>query len=132
MVETNFFHLLILVVALLLPLLITDRYYSQFITMSCLFAIGALSLNLILGYTGQASLAHGGFFGIGAYATTILTLNYSGIFGWPCRTAAFLTAFIGLLGGHPGTSTPVDHILPSQRCVWEKLSTCGRRKFGWN
>jgi branched-chain amino acid transport system permease protein len=35
----------------------------------------ALSLNLLLGYTGQLSLGHAAFFGIGAYATALLTVK---------------------------------------------------------
>jgi branched-chain amino acid transport system permease protein len=65
--KEKWFYLLILIVALLVPLFVPNRYFFQIIMMSCLFAIGALSFNLILGYTGQASLAHGAFFGIGAY-----------------------------------------------------------------
>ena len=64
--KEKWFYLLILIVALLVPLFVPNRYFFQIIMMSCLFAIGALSFNLILGYTGQASLAHGAFFGIGA------------------------------------------------------------------
>ncbi|MFO7568686.1 MAG: hypothetical protein R6W75_02725, partial [Smithellaceae bacterium] len=71
--KENWFYILIVVIALLVPLLVTNRYYAQIITMSLLFAIGALSLNLIMGFTGQASLAHGGFFAIGAYGVAILT-----------------------------------------------------------
>src|SRR5207244_3489937 len=39
------------------------------------FAVLALSLNLLLGYTGQLSLGHAAFFGIGAYATALLTVK---------------------------------------------------------
>ena len=41
--------------------------------MAGIFAILALSLNLLLGYTGQLSLGHAAFFGIGAYASALLT-----------------------------------------------------------
>ena len=39
--KTNWFYLVVLVIALALPLVITNWYYSQVITMSLLFAIGA-------------------------------------------------------------------------------------------
>jgi ABC-type branched-subunit amino acid transport system permease subunit len=35
-----------------------------------------MSLNLLLGYTGQLSLGHGAFFGIGAYASALTTLGF--------------------------------------------------------
>src|SRR5262245_54193448 len=38
----------------------------------CIYAILALSLNLIVGYTGLVSVTHAAFFGIGAYVTAIL------------------------------------------------------------
>lgn len=35
---------------------------------ACIYAIVAISLNILIGYTGQLSLGHNGFFGIGAFA----------------------------------------------------------------
>jgi branched-chain amino acid transport system permease protein len=43
--------------------------------MAGIFAVLALSLNLLLGYTGQLSLGHAAFFGIGAYATALLPVK---------------------------------------------------------
>ncbi len=42
-------------------------------TVFCIWAILAVSLNLVVGYTGLLSVAHIGFFGIGAYTVAILT-----------------------------------------------------------
>src|SRR5882757_1391614 len=38
--------------------------------------IAAISLNLLLGYTGQLSLGHVAFFGIGAYTSALLSLGF--------------------------------------------------------
>jgi len=103
--KTNWFYVAVLVAALVLPLVITNRYYSQVITMSLLFAIGALSLNLILGFTGQASLAHGGFFAIGAYGVAILTYTLGWNFWLALPAAALLSGVIGLLVGLPALRT---------------------------
>ena len=43
--------------------------------MAGIFTILALSLNLLLGYTGQLSLGHAAFFGIGAYTSALLALK---------------------------------------------------------
>jgi branched-chain amino acid transport system permease protein len=53
----------------------------------------AMSLNLLLGYTGQISIGHSAFYGIGAYTTGILVSRY----GWgPFQTlaVAFVVAFV--------------------------------------
>ncbi|MBP7342652.1 MAG: branched-chain amino acid ABC transporter permease [Deltaproteobacteria bacterium] len=103
--KANWFYLVVLVVALVLPLIVTNRYYGQVITMSLLFAIGALSLNLILGFTGQASLAHGGFFAIGAYGVAIFTYTLGWNFWIALPVSALLSGFIGLLVGMPALRT---------------------------
>ena len=49
------------------------NYYLQILTVIMINSILAVSLNLITGYTGQLSLGHATFMGIGAYAATLLT-----------------------------------------------------------
>ena len=44
-------------------------------TVFAIWAILAVSLNLVVGFTGLLSVGHIGFFGVGAYATAILTSN---------------------------------------------------------
>ena len=41
-----------------------------------IFIIGAMSLNLLLGFTGQLSLGHIAFFGIGAYVSALTSLGF--------------------------------------------------------
>jgi branched-chain amino acid transport system permease protein len=55
-----------------------SAYHLHVLIMAGIFAILALSLNLLLGYTGLLSLGHAAFFGIGAYATALLTLRLDG------------------------------------------------------
>ncbi|KAF0156349.1 MAG: branched-chain amino acid transport system permease protein [Syntrophaceae bacterium] len=117
--KANWFYLMVLVIALVIPFVITNRYYSQVITMSCLFAIGALSLNLIMGYTGQASLAHGGFFAIGAYGVAILTQTLGWNFWLALPAAALLSAFIGFLVGMPALRTRGSYFAITTLCLGE-------------
>jgi branched-chain amino acid transport system permease protein len=63
--------------------------------MAGIFAILALSLNLLLGYTGQLSLGHAAFFGIGAYTSALLTLKLDWSFWLALPSAA---AAAGLAG----------------------------------
>jgi branched-chain amino acid transport system permease protein len=67
--------LLGLVVALTAPAWVWNPYHLHTLIMAGIFAVLALSLNLLLGYTGQLSLGHAAFFGIGAYATGLLTVK---------------------------------------------------------
>ncbi|MBI4242352.1 MAG: branched-chain amino acid ABC transporter permease, partial [Candidatus Rokubacteria bacterium] len=71
------------------PLWVWNPYYVHILIMAGIFAILALSLNLLLGYTGQLSLGHAAFFGIGAYTSALLTLRLE----WPVW-AGFLAAVI--------------------------------------
>lgn len=78
--------------------LITENtYYLQIMTFIGINTLLALGLNMLMGYTGQVSLGHAAFYGIGAYTTAILSGTY-GITPWlalVCAVAAaVLIAFI--------------------------------------
>lgn len=59
-----------------LPLWMHDQYILYVLTSTGIFIIAAMSLNLLLGYTGQLSLGHVAFFGIGAYTSALLSLGF--------------------------------------------------------
>jgi len=64
----------------LLPFVFPDNYYVTVVGVSAgLHIMLAVSLNLLMGYAGQISLGHAAFFGMGAYASAVLTTAY----GWP-------------------------------------------------
>ncbi len=108
-------YALLLVLAVALPFLITSRYHFQIVIMGVLFSITTLSLNLILGYTGQASLAHAGFFGIGAYSVALMTK--SGVSFWMALPlSALLAALIGFLIGLPTLRTRGSYFAISTMC----------------
>lgn len=58
-----------------------------------IYVIVALSLNLIVGYTGLLSMAHAGFYAVGGYAYAILSLK----FGWGFVPAAAMGASLSAL-----------------------------------
>jgi ABC-type branched-subunit amino acid transport system ATPase component/ABC-type branched-subunit amino acid transport system permease subunit len=64
---------------LTLPFWLANAYHLHVTIMAGIFTILALSLNLLLGYTGQLSLGHAAFFGIGAYTSALLALKLD----WP-------------------------------------------------
>lgn len=59
---------LALVIALL-PLVLPNRFYYDVAILAGINAIAVVGLNLLIGYAGQISLGHAGFFGLGAYAS---------------------------------------------------------------
>jgi branched-chain amino acid transport system permease protein len=56
---------------LLLPLVFPSPFYFRIGALVFVFAIAVVGLNLLMGYAGQVSLGHAGFFGIGAYAVAV-------------------------------------------------------------
>ncbi|TDE86860.1 MULTISPECIES: branched-chain amino acid ABC transporter permease [Deinococcus] len=91
--------LAVFVLAALLPLVKPGTYVLDLAINTMIWAMLAYGLNVMLGYTGLLSLAHAGFFGIGAYAVGILTLKAGWSFwlAWPA--AVLLCALGGLLLG---------------------------------
>jgi len=51
-------------------------YLIHIAILVCIYGIVAMSLNLIVGYTGLISITHAAFFGMGAYATAILMVGH--------------------------------------------------------
>ncbi len=66
-----------LLVLIVLPQLLTSQYHQSVLVRVLIFAILAMSLDLLLGYTGLASMGHAAFFGLGAYTAGIISLRFS-------------------------------------------------------
>ncbi|MBL8670723.1 MAG: branched-chain amino acid ABC transporter permease [Alphaproteobacteria bacterium] len=79
----------------LLPHLLGTPYWRGILVICAMNVMLALSLNLILGYTGQLNLGQSGFFAVGAYVTTVLVKSFGWGF-WPAALAAVAAA--GTLG----------------------------------
>lgn len=65
------------VILALLPLVLPNSFYYDVVIRIAINAIVVIALNLLMGYTGQISLGHAGFLGIGAYSSAVLTANFS-------------------------------------------------------
>jgi len=80
---SRFAPLAVVVFFVSLPLWMTDQYFLHILIGTGIFTIAAMSLNLLLGYTGQLSLGHVAFFGIGAYTSALVSLGFDvTLFGW--------------------------------------------------
>ena len=68
-----------------------EPYLLHVLALSCLYAIPAIGLNLMLGYTGLVSLSHMAFSGIGAYTAAVLMVDAK-IGFWSALAAGTLAA----------------------------------------
>jgi branched-chain amino acid transport system permease protein len=89
----------VIIIFLLLPVIFPSRFLIHLVSVALILAIGALSMDLIMGFTGQCSLAQGGFFGIGAYAYSIAVLKFNCNVWVAFALGSILTAGIGCLIG---------------------------------
>jgi len=83
------------------PLIVSSSYWLNLLNLAISFSIACLGLNIVLGYTGQLSLAQAAFWGVGAYTSALLTTKL-GVNVWAAMPAAFVVAaFFGVLLGIP-------------------------------
>jgi branched-chain amino acid transport system permease protein len=130
----------VIVLALAAPLFVTGEYPQHILVMCGIWSIAALALNIILGYTGQLNLAHGTFFGIGAYATALL-MQMGGLSFWVALPAGCaITAVLGFLTGLPTLRTKGHYFPIATMCLgiaiyyviarWDDLTGGARGLFG--
>jgi branched-chain amino acid transport system permease protein len=80
---------------------IVSTYMLYILNMIGIAAIAAIGLNILIGYTGQISLGHGAFFGVGAYAAAILATRLGLGFYLAIPAAGIITALVGMIFGIP-------------------------------
>lgn len=82
----RFLALIFFLVLAIFPLIITDSYILRILCFANIFAIFAVSWDLLSGYTGQINFGHALFFGVAAYTSALLNLKL----GWmPWLTIPF-------------------------------------------
>lgn len=86
---------------LLFPLAVHDIYIQRIAVISCIFAILALGLGILVGQVKLVSAGHAGFFGIGAYTSALLTTRADMPFLVGMIGAILLTALVGFLFSIP-------------------------------
>lgn len=91
---------LFIVAVLIFPFLATP-YWLNLANQIGIATVGALGLNILVGYTGQISLGQGAFMAVGAYGAGILTARLGIPFWGSIVLASLLTAVVGLVFGLP-------------------------------
>lgn len=107
--ESKWFLIFTFIVYLILKILfisgLTSPYIQQIIQYTVIIALASIGLNVIYGYTGQFSLGHAAFYGIGAYTSAYLTkiLGVNTVFSFipVLIICGIVSGLIGFLIGIP-------------------------------
>ena len=101
-IKWRFVWWIIAIVILLLAPLFLGKYTIFLLSLLAIYALVALGLNLLMGYTGQIAAGHAGFLALGAYFTAIIGENLQWL---PCPVilllAGIFSGAIGFLLGIP-------------------------------
>src|SRR3954471_7390357 len=93
--------LILAAIVLVLPLLVSSTFHLRVAALVFIFALAVVGLNLLMGFAGQVSLGHAGFFGIGAYAVAIGP-THLGVPSWAAVFAgAAIAGLLAYLVGRP-------------------------------
>src|SRR5215468_8400433 len=78
-----------------------DQYYLSLANLVWISVVGALGLNILVGYTGQVSIGHGAFMSVGAYTAANLAIRLGS--PWPVNLVAggLMAALVGAVVGIP-------------------------------
>ncbi|NPA27362.1 MAG: branched-chain amino acid ABC transporter permease [Chloroflexi bacterium] len=85
----------------LFPFVVRKPYPIFLMNQIGIATIGAIGLNILVGYTGQISLGQGAFMAVGAYTAGILTARMGVPWWLTIPIAALVTAAVGALFGIP-------------------------------
>lgn len=91
----------IVIFPLLMALLPAVKHYTGIMVFAGIYCLITIGMSLLMGYAGQISLGHAAFYGIGAYASGILTTQF-GLNPWLCMVlGALLAAVVAVVVGAP-------------------------------
>ena len=71
--KAEYFRLGLMLLLLVVLPFVLDNYWLSIANTILIAVIGAVGLNILVGYTGQISLGQGGFMAVGAYSSAILS-----------------------------------------------------------
>jgi branched-chain amino acid transport system permease protein len=120
----------LIVIAVLVAIVFIVPHSGSFVvllaTRAMAFAILAMSVDLLLGFTGLSSMGQAAYFGVGAYLTAILATKFHFGLGWDfwivvllgMAIGAALAAFFGLFAIRAGGVYFLMITLALGQCVW--------------
>lgn len=90
----------IFILFVIVPFLSTP-YFLHVFNMIGIASIAALGLNILVGFTGQISLGHGAFIGVGAYSAAVLSTTMGMPLLFNLSLAGLIAALVGMIFGIP-------------------------------
>ena len=101
LIPKNIIKIIFFIIPVLIPFITNRAYWLHLLIIFGIYVILCAGLDLLYGFTGLTSLAHGTFFGIGAYTTGILQVRLSMPF-WPALLiSVLLTGILAAIIGIP-------------------------------
>ena len=91
----------LLVLFIVIVPLVFGEYYLSIINLVLISIVGALGLNILVGYTGQISIGHGAFMSVGAYTAANLAVRAGLPFWITLPAGGLMAALIGAVVGIP-------------------------------
>jgi branched-chain amino acid transport system permease protein len=91
---------IIVLFAVILPVSLHE-YYLSIINLSLIAIVGALGLNILVGYTGQISVGHAAFMSVGAYTAANLAVKLGLPFWIALPAGGLMAALVGAIVGIP-------------------------------
>src|ERR671922_1451835 len=115
--------------------LLASTYWLDVLNRIGIAIIGALGLNILIGFTGQISIGHAAFLAVGAYTTAVFEAKLGLPFYLAIPTAALVTAVFGLVFGLPSLrlkglylaiATLAAHFITTYVIIhWESMTAGG-------
>src|ERR1700740_1307592 len=90
-----------LVLFVVIAPLTLHEYYLSIINLGLIAIVGALGLNILVGYTGQISIGHAAFMSVGAYTAANLIVRLGAPFWIAVPAGGLMAALIGAIVGIP-------------------------------
>ena len=91
---------LALIFVVIVPLTVHE-YYLSILNLIFIAIVGALGLNILVGYTGQISIGHAAFRSVGAYTAANLAVRLDLPFWITLPAGGLMAAAIGVIVGMP-------------------------------
>ena len=93
---------LIAVFVIALPMLAGGNFYiTNILNIAGIYIIVSVGLNLLIGFTGQISMGHAAFYGVGAYTSALLAVNFGVPFWGGLIIGGVLAFMFGIVMGLP-------------------------------